>query len=169
MYNKIKIFLPILLAIFCLTLNFGCEAAGTEGGYLVGYETENVPKPASVSWWSTLAYLLSLVAVFAVVVTLAYFTAKFIGGRFNAARSSGGGRVLENLPLGPNRSVCVVKIAGRVFLLGVTENNITLLSEITDDEEIETLQENAPENGFVKDFGTFSELVQKLQPPFRKK
>ena len=169
MYNKIKIFLPILLAIFCLTLNFGCEAAGTEGGYLVGYETENVPKPASVSWWSTLAYLLSLVAVFAVVVTLAYFTAKFIGGRFNAARSSGGGRVLENLPLGPNRSVCVVKIAGRVFLLGVTENNITLLSEITDDQEIETLQENAPENFLVKDFGTFSELVQKIQPPFRKK
>ena len=169
MYNHLKIFLPILLVLFCLTLNFGCEAAPTEGGYLAGYDTENVPKPASVSWWSTLAYLLSLIAVFAVVVILAYVTAKFIGGRFNAARSSGGGRVLENLTLGPNRSVCVVKIAGRVFLLGVTENNITLLSEITDDEEIETLQENAPENGFVKDFGTFSELVQKLQPPFRKK
>ena len=169
MYSGIKIFLPILIALLCVTLNFGCEAAGTEGGYLAGYETENVPKPTSVSWWSTLAYLLSLVAVFAVVIILAYFTAKFIGGRFNAARSSGGGRVLENLPLGPNRSVCVVKIAGRVFLLGVTESNITLLGEITDNEEIETLQENAPEDIFSKDFGTFSELVQKLQPPFRKK
>ena len=169
MYTRLKFFLLILIALFCVTLNIGCEAAGTDGGYLAGYDTETVPKPTAVSWWSTLAYLLSLVAVFAFVVILAYFAARFIGGRFNAARSSGGGRVLENLPLGPNRSVCVVKIAGRVFLLGVTENNITLLSEITDDEEIETLQENATADIFPQNFGTLSELVQKIQPPFRKK
>ncbi len=169
MYTRLKIFLPILLALLFVTLNISCDAAGTDGGYLAGYDTETVPKPTAVSWWSTLAYLLSLVAVFAVVVVLAYFTAKFIGGRFNSARSSGGGRVLENLPLGPNRSVCVVKIAGRVFLLGVTENNITLLSEITDDEEIETLQENAPSDIFPQNFSTLSELVQKIQPPFKKK
>lgn len=169
MYTRLKFFLLILIALFCVTLNIGCEAAGTDGGYLAGYDTETVPKPTAVSWWSTLAYLLSLVAVFAFVVILAYFAARFIGGRFNAARSSGGGRVLENLPLGPNRSVCVVKIAGRVFLLGVTENNITLLSEITDDEEIETLQENATADIFPQNFGTLSELVQKIQPPFKKK
>ena len=167
MQTNTKIFLSILLALFCVTLNFGCEAAGAEGGYLAGYETEVSPQPTSVSWWSTLAYLLSLVAVFAVVVLLAYFTSRFIGGRFNA-RSSGGGRVLENLPLGTNRSVCVVKIAGRVFLLGVTDNNITLLSEITDNEEIDALQENAQADIFPKDFA-ISELVQKIQPPFKKK
>ena len=76
--------------------------------------------------------------------------------------------MLENLPLGTNRSVCVVKIAGRVFLLGVTDNNITLLSEITDNEEIEALQENAQADIFPKDFA-ISELVQKIQPPFKKK
>ena len=168
MYRSLKFFLPILIALFLVTPELGCEAAGTEGGYLAGYDTEVTPKPAAVSWWSTLAYLVSLVAVFALVVGLAYFTAKFVGSRFNA-KSSGGGRVLENLPLGSNRSVCVIKIAGRVFLLGVTENNITLLSEITDDETIENLQENAPENIFSKDFGTFSQLVQKIQPPFKKK
>ena len=168
MQYGLKYFLPVLIALFCITLNFGCEAAGADGGYLANYDIESTPKPAAVSWWSTLAYLLSLVAVFALVVGLAYFTARFIGSRFST-RSSGGGRVLENLPLGPNRSVCVVKIAGRVFLLGVTENNITLLSEITDDETIENLQENAPADIFPKDFGTISELVQKIQPPFRKK
>ena len=167
MYRKIRFFLPILTALFFLTPEI-TFAAGADGGYLAGYDTEVAPKPAAVSWWSTLAYLVSLVAVFALVVGLAYFTAKFVGSRFNA-RSSGGGRVLENLPLGPNRSVCVIKIAGRVFLLGVTEHNITLLSEITDDEAIEDLQENAPADIFPKDFGSFSELVEKIQPPFKKK
>lgn len=47
--------------------------------------------------------------------------------------------MLEHLPLGPNRSVCVVELAERVFMLGVTEQSITLLREITDAEEIDRL------------------------------
>ena len=162
-----KIFLPL---IFALILNFDvgtAEAVG--GGYLSGYE-EVEPKPTAVSWWSTLAYLLSLLAVFAVVVVMAYFTAKFIGGRFNARMSTGGGRVLENLPLAPNRSVCIVEMAGRVFLLGVGEN-ITFLDEITDEETIQSLREKnrAANDIFSQDFGSVSELVQKIPPIFKKK
>ncbi len=74
MNSNWKIFLPVIIA---LLLNFGCGTAEAVGGYLSGYE-EVEPKPTAVSWWSTLAYLLSLVAVFAVVVVMAYFTAKFI-------------------------------------------------------------------------------------------
>lgn len=161
-----KIFLPVIIALF---LNFGCGTAEAVGGYLSGYE-EVEPKPTAVSWWSTLAYLLSLVAVFAVVVVMAYFTAKFIGGRFNARMSTGGGRVLENLPLGPNRSVCIVEMAGRVFLLGVGEN-VTLLSEITDGDTIENLREKnrAANDIFYQDFGSVSELIQKIPPIFKKK
>ena len=168
MTEKIKFYLPAALVLISL-IYFGGSTAEAVGGYLEGYE-EVDPRPTGVSWWSTLAYLVSLFVVFSVVLVMAYFAARFIGGRFNAARmSASGGRILENLPLGPNRSVCVIKIAGRVFLLGVTEHNITLLSEITDDEAIEDLQENAPADIFPKDFGSFSELVEKIQPPFKKK
>ena len=162
-----KIFLPVIIALF---LNFGCGTAEAVGGYLSGYE-EVEPKPTAVSWWSTLAYLLSLVAVFAVVVVMAYFTAKFIGGRFNARMSTGGGRVLENLPLGPNRSVCIVEMAGRVFLLGVAEGSITLLSEITDGDAIENLREKhrAANDIFSQDINSISDLIQKIPPIFKKK
>ena len=161
-----KIFLPVIIA---LLLNFDAGTAEAVGGYLSGYE-EVEPKPTAVSWWSTLAYLLSLVAVFAVVVVMAYFTAKFIGGRFNARMSTGGGRVLENLPLGPNRSVCIVEMAGRVFLLGVGEN-ITFLDEITDEDTIQNLREKnrAANDIFYNDFGSVSELIQKIPPIFKKK
>lgn len=167
MNSSWKIFLPL---IFALILSFDAGTAGAVGGgYLSGYE-EAEPKPAAVSWWSTLAYLLSLLAVFAVVVVMAYFTAKFIGGRFNARMSTGGGRVLENLPLAPNRSVCIVEMAGRVFLLGVGEN-ITFLDEITDEETIQNLREKnrAANDIFTQDFGSVSELVQKIPPIFKKK
>ena len=124
MNRRFKKFLPVIIAL-TLALSFGTAEAV---GYLSGYE-EVQPQPTAVSWWSTLAYLLSLVAVFAVVVVMAYFTAKFIGSRFNARMATGGGRILENLPLAPNRSVCIVEIAGRVFLLGVGEN-VSLLATI---------------------------------------
>ena len=166
---KIKIYLPILFALFGVIF-FGGDVAEAAGGYLEGYE-EADPRPTAVSWWSTLAYLLSLFAVFGVVLVMAYFAARFIGGRFNAARlSASGGRVLENLPLGPNRSVCIVEMAGRVFLLGVTDHNINLLGEITDKDLIEHLHTQSLATGdmFSQEFGTLSGLVRKI-PLFKKK
>lgn len=165
MNRQLKKFLPVIIALFgvMLALNFGTAEA--VGEYLSNYE-EVEPKPTAVSWWSTLAYLLSLVAVFAVVVVMAYFTAKFIGGRFNARMSTGGGRILENLPLAPNRSVCIVEIAGRVFLLGVGEN-ISLLAEITDNNTVENLREKN-QNMFSQDFSSVSDLIQKIPPIFKK-
>ena len=169
MIEKIKFYIPIVFVLFCLICFCG-SAAEAAGGYLEGYE-EVDPRPTGVSWWSTLAYLLSLFAVFAVVLVMAYFAARFIGGRFNAARmSASGGRILENLPLGPNRSVCTVEMAGRVFLLGVTDHNINLLGEITDKNLIEHLHAQSLNSGdmFSQEFGTLSDLVRKI-PLFKKK
>ena len=163
MTANIKFYLPTALVLFCL-IYFGGSAVEAAGGDLEGYEEVN-PRPTGVSWWSTLAYLVSLFAVFAVVLVMAYFAARFIGGRYNAARlSAGGGRILENLPLGPNRSVCTVEMAGRVFLLGVTDHNISLLGEITDRNLIEHLHTQAMDSGdmFSQEFGVLSGLVKKI-------
>jgi len=168
MIDKINFYLPIALVLFCLICLDGSLAQAD--GYLEGYEEVN-PQPTGVSWWSTLAYLLSLLVAFAVVLFMAYFAARFLGGRFNAARqTASGGRILENLPLGPNRSVCTVEMAGRVFLLGVTEHNINLLGEITDKNLIEHLHAQAIDSGdmFSQEFGTLSDLVRKI-PLFKKR
>ena len=169
MTEKIKLYLPAALVLVSL-IYFGDTIAEAAGGYLEGY-AEVDPRPTGVSWWSTLAYLVSLLAVFGVVLVMAYFAARFIGGRFNAARlSASGGRILENLPLGPNRSVCTVEMAGRVFLLGVTDHNINLLGEITDKDLIENLHKQAINSGdmFSQEFGTLSGLVKKI-PLFKKR
>ena len=75
--------------ILTLSLLLGCvlfalctgdvSAAGeTGGGYLAGYQ-EADPRPSAVSWWSTVAYVVSLFAVFAFVVILAYLVARAFG------------------------------------------------------------------------------------------
>ena len=133
-------------------------------GYLSGYE-EIEPTGAGVSWWSTLAYVISLIAVFAIVLVMAYVFARLIGGKLNARMSGQTGKVLENLPLGPNRSVCIVEMAGRVFLLGITDSSINLLTEITDAAEIERLRREAreiSEDVFRREFGTLSSIMDRL-------
>jgi flagellar protein FliO/FliZ len=146
------------------------EAA--QGGYLSGYET-NVPQPAAMSWWSTAAYLVSLFVIFAFVVGMAYLAARFLGGHFAKPAATAAGRIVTHLPLGPNRSVCIVEMAGHFLLLGVTEHEITLLTEITDPEEMEKLHRMDGEASisgdmFSQQLGSLSGLAQKI-PPFLRK
>ena len=132
-------FLCLLLWVFIVLVLPSVGLAADGGGYLSGYENRD-PAPngtPGVSWWSTIAYVASLVVVFLFVAGLAYYVSKILGGRFGRAMSSGGGRLLENLPLGPGRSACVVELAGRILLLGVTEHTITLLGEVEDAAEAE--------------------------------
>ena len=161
--KKIYLAFAFLLIIVC-AFNADLTTVEAAGGYLSGYEDVE-PQPTGVSWWSTIAYVLSLLAVFAVVFAMAYVATKFLGGRFNAHIPGHGGRVLENLPLGQNRSVCIIEMADRVFLLGVTDQSITLLSEILDPEEIERLRKHSNElsaDMFSQEFGTLSSLIQKM-------
>ena len=154
------------------TIGWAADEAAPSGGYLSGYENAD-PNPSPVSWWSTLAYLVSLLAVFAFVVVMAYLAMRLLGGHLGRRLAGDGGRVLENLALGPRMSVCLVEMADRVFLLGVTEQNVTLLSEITDEEEIDRLRRQSLARSvdmgmFSQQVGLLSELVQKVPPLFRK-
>ena len=166
--------------IFSLSLLLGCilsvlcmgdvSAAGETGcGYLAGYQ-EADPRPSAVSWWSTVAYVVSLFAVFAFVVILAYFAARAFGKSSMRTLAARGGQVYLQLPLGPNRSVCVVELFGRVFVLGVTDANIHLITEIDDPETVEEIRTAAPTEGgvFHDQFGSLSDFVQKIPPLFRK-
>ena len=168
-----------LLVWASLTLllpSVGLAADG--GGYLAGYENQD-PMPngtPGVSWWSTIAYVASLVVVFLFVAGLAYYVSKILGGRFGRA-VSGGGRVLENLPLGPGRSACIVELAGRLLLLGVTEHSITLLGEIEDPAEAEQIlkrnlegrsQDSFPGmSGFESQIGSLDQLAKRIPTIFK--
>ena len=163
--------LSLLLGGLLLFVCMGdVSAAGeTGGGYLAGYE-EADPRPSAVSWWSTVAYVVSPFAVFAFVVLLAYIVARAFGKQSMQRLAARGGQVYLQLPLGPNRSVCVVELFGRVFVLGVTDASVRLITEINDPETVEEIRSTAPAEGgvFQEQFGSLSDFVQKIPPLFRK-
>ena len=169
--NKRIFSLSLLIGwlLLFLCMGDGSAAGETGGGYLAGYE-EADPRPSAVSWWSTVAYVVSLFAVFAFVVILAYFAARAFGKNSMQRLAARGGQIYLQLPLGPNRSVCVVELFGRVFVLGVTDANIHLITEIDDLETVDEIRSSAPAGGgvFQEQFGSLSDFVQKIPPLFRK-
>ena len=69
------------------------------------------------------------------------------------SRRTAAGREMDLLaqyPLGPKKILAVVRVGGQLLLLGVTETNINLLTEITDPEIKDRLirQEAEPGQGF---------------------
>jgi len=113
--------------------------AAPAGGYLQYQE----PPKTSVSIWSTLAYVVTLLIVFVAVVGLAYLTSRFLAQRFTGAIGRDNkAAVLGTLALAPNRTIHLVEMSGRFFWIGVTEHSMTVLYELTDESEIERLRES---------------------------
>ena len=44
--------------------------------------------------------------------------------------------IISSLPLGSNKSLCIVEINGKTLLLGVCEQNISLIKELSPDEVV---------------------------------
>lgn len=89
-------------------------AAGAQGGIGTGQ---------IVSW------LFSTMAVVVFIIVLAYIVKK------TRVRMGGGGqsRVLSQIPVGPKERIAEVRIAGRRLIVGVTAQNISLLSDLGPD------------------------------------
>jgi len=60
-------------------------------------------------------------------------------------------RLLGQYPLGPKRILALVKVGSRTLLLGVTEANINLLTEVQDQDLIARLE--GPKEGNGAKFG----------------
>ena len=77
--------------------------------------------------WGTLGAITALI----VVVGLAYWTTRFLAGRFGAGQAKHL-KVAESLFLGPNRHLYLLLVNDKVLLLGGSEHGISLIQEIDD-------------------------------------
>ena len=108
-------------------------------------------------------WLVAKVCLFlALLAGMAYGIYHFSGRRaLRAPGRQGLIRVLGLEPIGTNRFLQIVDIAGRIVVLGITEQNIQFLTEITDLEAIKTLkadhsvaeaEEGRPFNGHLREW-----------------
>jgi len=109
---------------------------------------------------TTLGYLCLLLGV----IFLAFYLLRRIG--FHGLGGSGGKgapRLMSRLVLGARQSVAVVRFRGRDFLLGVTDERISLLAS----EEADAGQDETDASGRSPGPGSFADLLGKTIRPKR--
>lgn len=124
----------------------------------VGVEPISVQSPVSV-----VLSLLGGLLLFALVLLLAWLCTRWLGGYYRAKNAPGGSfQLLERMTIGPDRSLMAVRLKGRVWVLGVTPQNITFLGELSPEDYPEDTPAE-PQGGM--DFTTaFQDAVKKWGP-----
>ena len=113
---------------------------------------------SGVSAWDYARMLFALLFV----IVLIYFLIKFINKKSQTYQDSKLIQHLGGSPLGGNRSIQLVKVGERIFVLGVGEN-VDLLKEINDPQEYEKLLRyyNQQKDQILDTRNIFSAVLQK--------
>lgn len=110
------------------------EAAAEEGD-LYKFEKPAV-EDESYAW-----VVIKTLIVLGLMVGGFYYFFKFVTKRTGVQLAAGGAvQVLSMVPLGHNKFLHIVDLAGRVLVLGVTDNAVSLIAEIKDRDEIDRIR-----------------------------
>lgn len=114
-----------------------------EKGTQHSQSTVPVPNLGSGSGWSLFAGFIELVLVIGLVAVVVYLLIKFLSLRSNSGKTNPFMRTISVHPLATNRTIQMVMLEDRVYVIGVGED-ITLLDVIQDKAVIERIQEQSP-------------------------
>lgn len=89
--------------------------------------------------------LLQFFFLAAVVAVLAWLTTRFVGTRMGAASRGRPMRVLQHIPAGRDRSILLLEIGGRLYLIGATANQVSLLDAIGEPETVSRIMSEVPD------------------------
>ena len=88
---------------------------------------------------SVFGLVLQMIFALALIIFLAWGLIRFFGRSLNTSFQGRWVRVIDQVSMGANRSISVVEIGGRSFLIGITDHGISLLTEIEDPELIQEM------------------------------
>jgi flagellar biogenesis protein FliO len=73
--------------------------------------------------------ILTLVGII-VILVLAYFASKWYAGRMGGTAMAKHIKVIDRLFIGKNASILIIELAGVQYLIGVTEQGVSILKEL---------------------------------------
>lgn len=120
------------------------------------------------SIFGTIGSIFIAIVGFILIVYLAYFATKKMGKRLSI-RGVGNKniKILESISVGQNKSIAIIETAGKVLLIGITQNEITLISEL-DENMIDRVEDEKSANGMAFSKAFKSVLEKKLNKNFNK-
>jgi len=110
---------------------------------------------------SVIGSTVTLIFALGLIIALIYLLIRFLSSRTKQAQG-GAIQSIGAQPLANNRSVHMVSVGGKVYLLGVGEN-VTLIDTITDPQQVEDLRASSLQPAASPVVG-LQELIGRLRP-----
>ena len=109
---------------------------------------------------SGLSVFVRMIVVLIIVIGLIYLVFFFIKKKTNIVKNDDDYlRRAAYINIAPGKTVEVITLIDKAYLIGVTEDNITLLGEINDDELIKAMNITADKKNNTKKPSNFSEVL----------
>lgn len=107
-----------------------------------------------------------VVLVLAIVIVCIYFVMNFMRKSVNGDADTNDPylRKVAQVTLAPGKTVQIVTLLEKGYVLGVTDNNISLLSEIDDKELLNAMNISADKNSKDRRARNFSEVLEMFLP-----
>lgn len=93
-------------------------------------ETAEVPTVTDMLLPSLTRIALSLMVIVVIIYGVVYMLRKLSGNRLGGRRKNKTIQMVEQTYLAPKKSVCLIKMADRAVLVGVTDTHISMLTEM---------------------------------------
>ncbi len=106
--------------------------------------------------WLVVKAFLTMMMIVGLMFALLVVVRKYLFNRSNISNDNM--KVLSSLSLQPKKSIFLVKVFNKVMLVGISDNSIAALGEITDDETLEIIESTAQR----KQMKGFSEILKGL-------
>lgn len=109
---------------------------------------------------STVGTFVRMIVVLIIVIGLIYGVLWFIKKKTNVVKTEDDYlRRAAYINIAPSKSIEVITLIDKAYLIGVTEDNITLLGEIDDKELVQAMNINADKKANTKKPANFSEVL----------
>lgn len=153
-----------MAAIFCLYSQSQTSSQISENSIILsdtaGMESDS-SQVSDYKGTSTAATFVRMIVALVLVVGLIYLVLLFIKKKTNVVKTEDEYlRRAAYINISPSKTVEVITLIDKAYLIGVTEDNITLLGEINDKELVEAMNINADKKANTKNPVNFSQVLE---------
>ncbi|GEM_PF-720263 len=121
----------------------------------------------NINWFKMIGQFFFLIVLFVVVLFAAYYVTKLIGTIQYQKYQGNNIKIIETVGISPQKSLQLVKVGNKFYLLAITKDNIVFISEI-DEKEI-NISDNIHQVPNLKFDSLFKDMIKNVRNSSRKK
>jgi flagellar protein FliO/FliZ len=175
-FTAAVIFLLLLVSVFALSAQENSslpkdnrtESQKIEDSIEFNLDSDEIPPQQKVSRFSGFFVFLRMIFVLAIVVAAIWFLFRFVKKTALPDEISDDDEVflrrVSSVSLGAGKSVQIVSLWNRAFILGVSDNNVSLLQTVDDKELVDAMNRYADMHGKTKKPKSFEEILELFMP-----